>query len=203
MYVNVFELLVLPLVLFFLSTSAHVICLFWQMCAVLFPLWVAWMLLGYAQLRPLLPVCVLLQVANVAFYLALPLWMFSDGRKEQTGIQFPAVVFYALQTFIIAAYIFFRGKGLQYAVGYILLVALAAVVRLLHSSYIFDEYVRSEADKILVVLVYQPLTSIGLLSMTRLITMKLIDLTPEEAPDSSKWYTVYAALHLIMQVTGR
>jgi len=135
-----------------------------QMCAVLFPLWVAWMLLGYAQLRPILPISVIIQVINLAIYIALPLWLFSTDRKDMTGIEWPGVFLYALQTFVVAAYIFFRGKGWKYAVGYILLVAMAAVVRMLHSSYIFDEYVRSESDKILVVLVYQPLTSMGLLS---------------------------------------
>jgi len=161
------------------------------------------MLLGYAQLRPILPISVIIQVINLAIYIALPLWLFSTDRKDMTGIEWPGVFLYALQTFVVAAYIFFRGKGWKYAVGYILLVAMAAVVRMLHSSYIFDEYVRSESDKILVVLVYQPLTSMGLLSIARLSVMKLIDLTPEEAPDAPKWFTVYAVLHLIMQVTGR
>jgi len=173
------------------------------MCGVLFPLWVAWVLLGHAQLRPILPISAMIQIANVAIHIALPLWLFSTGRKDMEEMKLPSLFLYGLQSVVVAAHILFRGKGWKYALGYMLMVGVSAAVRTLHYSYIFNDYVRSDSDKIVVVLVYQPLTAATVLSIARLSIMALIDLTPEEAPDASKWFTVYAALSLVMQVTGR
>jgi len=174
-----------------------------QFCSVFFPAWVAWMLLGYQSIRPMIPVISLLLVVNTFFYIFVPIYAWNNGTTSMTWLDWPAVGLYALQTLLLALFMRYQGRGWVFAGSYVLLITVAGVTRMLQSTILFAEYTKSESNKILVVLIYHPVSTFILLRCTRMITLHLISLTPSESPESSRWYTIYAAFHLALQVTGR
>jgi len=156
-----------------------------------------------SELKPVLPFCAAFHIAILFVYIYVPLAEFAKGRRQLDWLDFPAIGLYAGQSFMLAGFLWWKRRNWRVPAGYLMLIVLAALTRYLHSRYIFDEYVKSEADKVLVILVYHPLCSAVLLNGTKYITYKLINLTPQYAPDSPRWYTIYAGLHLALQVTGR
>jgi len=166
-------------------------------------LWIGLAMFGYQAIKPLMPFCVLLHLLAIFLQLYIPLTAYANGSRNLDWIDLPIIGLYALMAFMIAGYTYYKKRSWICSIGYLLLVAIAAVIRFLHSKYIFFEYVKSESDKILVILLYQPLCSVILLSFTRVITLRMIQASPERPPESCHWYTVYAGFHLAIQVTGR
>lgn len=160
------------------------------------------MLFGWQDMRALLPLSVFVQVSTVFVYIYFPLTQFETGKTEISWLDLPGTGFYLVQALLITLFLW-RRRGLTLALAYALLVILLGLARTLHTRYIFQEYVKSESDKILVILIYQPAVAVILLAACRVITVRIIDMTPGADPADSRWYYVYGAIHLAVQITGR
>jgi len=116
---------------------------------------------------------------------------------------YPALLLFVLHIIMFSAYMRRIGRTWAFVCCYVLLLVLPTVVRSIHAYVIFFEYARSESNKVLVVMIYHPVLSTVLLACIKVITLRLMNEPGSDPPESPRWYTIYAALHLALQITGR
>jgi len=174
-----------------------------QFCGVLIPGWMAWLLLGYQLFRPMIPGVVVIMSLNVFIYIFLPWYAWDQGERKMDWFDYPALLLFVLHIIMFSAYMRRIGRTWAFVCCYVLLLVLPTVVRSIHAYVIFFEYARSESNKVLVVMIYHPVLSTVLLACIKVITLRLMNEPGSDPPESPRWYTIYAALHLALQITGR